>query len=88
VSRSQDDQLTAAQQRQLQQFLGRQQQFALRVQQQNERQTSALTPKFRPSLCRKSLEMSAQHFKVLHPCILSSCHPVILSCMPNTALLS
>ena len=67
MSRSQDDQLTAAQQRQLQHFLGRQQQFALRVQQQNERQTSALTPKFRPSLCRKSLEMSAQHFKVGPP---------------------
>lgn len=66
-SQSRDDQLTAVELRErdkrLQQFLGRQQQSSLRLQQHLEKLRSASTPKFRPDLCRKSLQMSEQHFK-------------------------
>ena len=51
----------------LQEFLGRQQQFSLRMQKEKEKLSSASTPDFKPSLCRKSLELSAQHFKVGPP---------------------
>jgi hypothetical protein len=62
-----DDNLTAEEIRErearFQQFLGRQQQSALRNAQHLRTMVTSSKPKFRPSLCRKSLEMSEQHFK-------------------------
>jgi len=71
TARSRDDQHAPlsggakhrARDQRLQEFLGRQQQFSLRVQKEKEKLSSASTPDFKPALCRKSLELSAQHFK-------------------------
>ena len=62
-----DDQLTPAElhehNQRLKEFLGRQQKSTLRYQRHLEEMKTNSTPTFRPELCRKSLEMSEQHFK-------------------------
>ena len=67
ASRSRDDQLTAEEWRErdprLLQFLENQQKSTLHHQKHLKELKSSLTPTFRPELCRKSLEMSEQHFK-------------------------